>query len=384
MTSTLFRLRTPWILAALLLAAASLIMAAHENVSVAKPSLREDQDRARAQIVPRLITTAVRFDSDDPAIWIDREDPSRSLILGTDKGGDGQRIGSASGALYAFDLKGQPLDERRVRNLVRPNNVDVEYDLAIPDGGVVDIAVVAERDSGYLRVYQLPELLPIDGGRTIRPFEDLAARPMGVGIYRRPSDGSIYVVVSRKTGPKNALLGWVRLTMDEEGAVQGRRVATAGEWGGGEEDEVESLLVDDEMGVVFYSDEARGVRKILADPEASGFGESLALFATDGFVEDREGLSLISTGERSGYLMVSDQAAGKFQVFNRCGPRDNPHDHSRIAILDLSTVESDGSDATSVSLPGFEKGLFVAMSDDRTFHYYGWEDLLQSIVDSSE
>ena len=42
----------------------------------------------------------------------------------------------------------------------------------------------------------------------------------------------------------------------------------------------------------------------------------------------------------------------------------------------VSAVDSDGSDVTSVGLgPLFPKGLFVVMSTDKTFHFYGWEDI---------
>jgi len=44
----------------------------------------------------------------------------------------------------------------------------------------------------------------------------------------------------------------------------------------------------------------------------------------------------------------------------------------------LSTRESDGSDVTNVALPGFPGGLFVAMSTDRTFHFYAWDDLARA------
>jgi 3-phytase len=30
---------------------------------------------------------------------------------------------------------------------------------------------------------------------------------------------------------------------------------------------------------------------------------------------------------------------------------------------------------TNVPLPGFPGGLFVAMSTDRTFHFYAWDDI---------
>jgi 3-phytase len=44
----------------------------------------------------------------------------------------------------------------------------------------------------------------------------------------------------------------------------------------------------------------------------------------------------------------------------------------------LATDESDGSDITTVALPGFPGGLFVAMSTDRTFQFYAVEDLLKA------
>lgn len=41
----------------------------------------------------------------------------------------------------------------------------------------------------------------------------------------------------------------------------------------------------------------------------------------------------------------------------------------------LSTRESDGNDVTNIALPGFPGGLLVAMSADRTFQYYAWDDI---------
>ncbi|ULT24625.1 hypothetical protein KUH03_37775 [Sphingobacterium sp. E70] len=39
-------------------------------------------------------------------------------------------------------------------------------------------------------------------------------------------------------------------------------------------------------------------------------------------------------------------------------------------------TQSDGSDVVSIRLNDtFQHGLFVAMSDDKTFHYYRWEDI---------
>jgi 3-phytase len=47
-----------------------------------------------------------------------------------------------------------------------------------------------------------------------------------------------------------------------------------------------------------------------------------------------------------------------------------------VKSVNVSTIESDGSEVTNVALPGFPKGLFVAMSNGKIFHYYSWEDFV--------
>ena len=117
-------------------------------------------------VQPKIITEKVRHDSDDPAIWIDRKDPSRSLVLGTDK--------DADGALFAFGLDGKVLPELTIRGLLRPNNVDVAYGVML-GGKKIDIAVVTERYAHRLRIFSLPDMRPVDGGG-INVFEGERAR----------------------------------------------------------------------------------------------------------------------------------------------------------------------------------------------------------------
>ncbi len=53
-----------------------------------------------------------------------------------------------------------------------------------------------------------------------------------------------------------------------------------------------------------------------------------------------------------------------------------PTTTSSSKSVSVSTNESDGSDVTSTVLdPRFPSGLFVAMSDNQTFHYYSWDDI---------
>jgi len=80
------------------------------------------KDTAEFKITPKYITEKVRFDTDDPAVWINYENPAESLIIGTDKGDDNE-----PGGLYVFNLRGEIDHEKSIKDLERPNNVDIAY-----------------------------------------------------------------------------------------------------------------------------------------------------------------------------------------------------------------------------------------------------------------
>jgi len=317
-------------------------------------------------VKPVVVTQPVKWDSDDPAIWINPDDPAQSLIIGTDKEQDG--------ALYVFDLDGQIIEEKTVRNLQRPNNVDVEYGLML-NGIPVDIAVTTERLANKLRIYTLPDMQCVDGGG-IEVFEGETLRaPMGIALYKRPADSVIFAIVSRKEGPTDGRYLWqYRLEDDGTGQVKASKVREFGIWSGIKE--IEAIAVDDELGYVYYSDENTGVRKYYADPDRPDANVELALFGTEPYAEDREGISIYQINGGTGYILVSNQSAHKFHVYKREGESDNPHQHDLIKVVDVSTNNSDGSDVTNVALNDkFPVGLFVAMSDNKTFQYYSWADI---------
>ena len=328
-------------------------------------------------IKPAVITEKVKHDTDDPAIWINKADPSKSLIIGTDKDDDG--------AIYVYDLDGKVIEEKTVRNIIRPNNVDVEYGIML-NGVATDIAVATERMTHKIRVFSLPDMKIIDnGGIEVFSGEELNA-PMGISLYKRPADGAIFAIVGRKKGPSGTYLWQYLLEDDGNGNVKGTKVRSFGTYSGVKE--IESIVVDDQLGYVYYSDEQIAVRKYHADPDAPDADKELGSISTIDFLKDNEGLSIYNIDDKTGYLLVSDQNASRFRVYPREGtpadidddnPEDNiparPHLHRLINIVDVSTIRSDGSDVTSVALGDkFPSGLFVAMSDDGTFQMYHWSD----------
>src|SRR4029453_16679176 len=204
-------------------------------------------------------------DPDDPAIWINKKDPASSLILGT------MKVAAPDGGLAVFGLDGKLRQILKGAN--RPNNVDVEYGLDL-DATPTDIAVLTERLGRRLRVYAIP--------MSAGPLRDISAgnlpilagapgdegAPMGIGLYRRPKDGAIFAIVAPKAGPKEGYLWQYRLDDDGTGRVKATFVRRFGTFSGS--GEIEAVAVDDELGYVYYADEAAGIHKWLANPETAG------------------------------------------------------------------------------------------------------------------
>ena len=332
-----------------------------------------DPDAKNAPVKPRVVTTALPHDTDDPAIWINRADPAKSLVVGTDK--------DTAGGLYVFDLAGKIVAQTPV--LKRPNNVDIVTELMLA-GKPTDIAVTTEREMQRLRVFRLPDLAPLDKGDLVVFAGDVTRAPMGVALYRRPGDGAVFAIVGGKSGPAEGYLWQYRLEDDGTGLVKMTKVRAFGRYSG--KKEIEAIAVDAELGYIYYSDEQHGVHKYRADPDRPEAGQELALFGTAGFASDLEGISIYSRAGGAGYLVVSNQQADTFRIFPRAGTAGKPHDHPLLKSVRLATRESDGSEVTNVTLPGFPGGLFVAMSTDRTFHFYAWDDIvaaagLQCLID---
>lgn len=318
-------------------------------------------------IKPTVVTVPTPHDTDDPAIWINPADKTKSLIIGTDKETDG--------GLYVYDLTGKIVNKSVT--LKRPNNVDIAYGLMI-GGKSYDVAITTERESNMMRIFSIPDMKPLDNGG-IPVFEGETERdPMGIAIYTRPSDKAIFAIVGRKTGPSGTYLWQYHLTDSGSGTVSANVIRTFGSFSG--KKEIEAIAVDNELGFVYYSDEQVGIKKYIADPAAKN-NDELALFGESGFTADHEGIAIYKKTATTGYILVSNQQANTFMVFPREGVNGNPNNYPLLAEIPTSTIECDGADATSVNLGGsFSNGMLVAMSNGMTFHYYDWK-IIQKLID---
>ncbi len=305
-------------------------------------------------IPPDIITEKTPNDTDDPAIWINSNNPAESIVFGTDK--------ETNGGIYAFNLEGRILPEKSVKNIQRPNNVDIEYGFQLNDSTTVDILAFTERERQQIRVFAVPEMKPLDGGG-FPVFEDAKGAehnlPMGIALYKSPENGNIYAIVGRKAGPSQDYLYQYELLADSLG-VTSQLVRKFGQFSG--QKEIEAIAVDDEYGYVYYADEGVCIRKYYAEPDRGN--EEVSCFGGEYFLEDIEGIAIAAYPNGSGHIIVSNQQLGEFNIFSR-------KENSFIKAVNLSTYGTDGCEVVATPLNAtFKNGLFVAMNEEKNFYFF--------------
>ena len=307
------------------------------------------------EIMPTLISEKTPHDTDDPAIWVNPKNPEQSMVFGTDKD-------EVNGGVYAFDLDGKIIVEKSITGLSYPNNVDVAYNFRLNDSTITDILMFTEREKNQIRLYSIPNMKPLDndGFPVFADEIDLNnRRPMGIAIYTNPENQETFAFVSRKIGPIMNYLYQYQLISDSTG-VKAKLVRKLGVFSGNKE--IEAIAVDSEMGFVYYADEMECIHKYYADP-AKG-NEELSCFGMENFKRDIEGIAIVKYEDGTGFLVVSNQQANTFSVFDR-------QTNTFIKHIYLGTKETDGCDATTVPLGNqFPNGLFVSMNDEQNFFFH--------------
>lgn len=313
------------------------------------------------KIAPDVISEQTLNDTDDPAIWINKKDPSKSIVFGTDK--------ETNGAIYAFDLEGKIIKDKTIKNIKRPNNIDLEYGFSLNDSTKVDFIVFTEREKQQIRFFSVPDMKPIDNGGFLVFADEESAQfrfPMGVAIYKSMKTNDYYVIVGRKEGPKEGYLNQYKLTV-RNSIVKPTLVRKFGKFSG--KKEIEAIAVDSEKGFIYYSDEMHGIRKYYAEPSKGN--KEIACFGSDKFKRDIEGIAIAKTNQENGIIIVSDQQQGTFNLFDR-------NTNTFIKTVNLSTFQTDGCEVVTTALNDvFSSGLFVAMNDDKNFYFYDLKKVIE-------
>jgi 3-phytase len=280
--------------------------------------------------------------ADDPAIWIDRADPSQSRIIGTDK----------KGGLYVYDLQAHELQFVQA-GLV--NNVDLRDGFQFADG-MAPIVVASDRDDQTIAVFRFDTTT-----RQLQP--QLAAIPSGfpevygICLFKTPS-GAMHVIATSALG---AVKQW-ELTASASGisAMEVRSFDLGSV--------AEGCVADDVTGSLFIAEENVGIWRLAADPALGDMRVAIDRTGEGHLTSDVEGLAIYDGPNRSGYLVASSQGSSQFAVYERS--EDNAYVGS-FTIGSGNGIDAvtgtDGLEITSVSMgPDLQGGLLVVQDDENT------------------
>ncbi len=274
---------------------------------------------------------------DDPAIYVDSRDPARVVIFGTDK----------QAGLYTYDLGGavtQFIPDGRL------NNVDLRDNFPTAAGTRVLVAA-SDRDRIAAALYLLD---PTTLKTTPWGLAKLDLKePYGLCMGRR---GARFIVIINGTD------GQVRQIAVAAGAdgtpaiTEERRFAVGSQ--------TEGCVVDDEKGVLYIGEEAKGIWRYDLDPATGSARTLIAAAPSTMITPDVEGLALLRDGEKA-WLIASSQGDSSFPVWRVDGAA--PLYAGRFSVMAAGGVDgvtgTDGLDAHGGVVGPYASGLIVVQDD---------------------
>lgn len=274
--------------------------------------------------------------ADDVAVWVNKENPAQSYIIGTDK----------TGGLAVYDLSGKELffypDGRM-------NNVDIRYDFPYK-GEKIAVVACSNRTSRKINLYRIHK----NGSLVKLPTEGFNS-PMEKNVYGfalGKSANNFYAYVNSKQGE---LVQWQFEAKGDVVKAQIVRELNLGK-------QLEGMVADDLSGTLFIGAEEQAIWHTSITPtnEKPKMIKESELSANIYMEEDIEGLAVYRTPTQQ-YLIASSQGNYSYAIFELQPPY--PYIGSfRIAdgIVD-GVQETDGIEVISVALGAqFPQGIFIA------------------------
>lgn len=279
--------------------------------------------------------------ADDPAIFVHPTDPSRSVIIATDK----------KAGLYVYDLTGKPLQFLPDGKM---NNVDLRSGFKLGSKSITLVAA-SDRTRKAIALYALdPDtrtLTSIADGVQPTGLSD----PYGLCLYQSRA-GATYVFVN---DPLGAMRQW-KLVATRAGKVRAEPVRDLKF-----DSQTEGCVADDETAKLYVAEEDVALWTLGAEPSAGQARTAIARVKDNpALKDDLEGVALYAGKHGKGYLIVSSQGNNSYAVFRR--EAGHAYVGSFAVIADPArgidgVSETDGLDVTSLSLgAGLESGAFIA------------------------
>ncbi len=285
---------------------------------------------------------------DEPSLWVDRADPSRSLVMVNDK----------AGAFLTYDLHGR-LVQRLGSGSAFWGNSDVRQGVRV-GGFRGDLVAVQQGGLRFLSVDPRTRRLSSvtqGGGAVGAPGE-------GLCLYRDGTDHSLSVYSITRPG---VMTQYAVTDPDGDGLLEADPVRTVDVGS-----EAEGCVADDETGALYVSEEDVAIWRYGARAGDGHHRTAVDVMGTDGghLVPDIEGLTLVTLPGGRGYLVasaqnVADPHASYFAAYRRS-------DLSFVTAFRVTSGSgsddcdrTDGIAAVAADLgPRFPEGVFVCQDNN--------------------
>ena len=278
--------------------------------------------------------------ADGAVVVADPADASRSLIL----------AGAESAGIDVFDLAGKRLGTHKVGNI---RALDLRADAA-PGGGPL-LAALDGKDNA-------PKLFRVMAGGAPAPLALTGIEPgmtvAGLCFSRSHRDDTLYLFL---VGDKGEIEQW-GLSSEASGAMNGR---IARRWSLGSEI---GYCAADDRGSVYFSQEAVGVWRFAAEPEAEIAPEIVDIVRLGHITEEAKGVGIAADGR----LLVSDASANRLNIYD---PLDG---YAYLGSVALAAGTDQVEDGGSVTVAG---PVVLVADDDNSpeepnFKIAGWQAIL--------
>lgn len=341
------------------------------TLSLPSTSATEAAAAAAARVVEPIAETEPADSygdaADDPAIWVDRNDPSRSVIIGTDK-----KLG-----LNVYDLKGKRL---QVVPDGRMNNVDLR-DGFLLGGKPTTVVAATNRTTKSISLYRLDhatrQLTSIADGVLDAGFED----PYGLCMYHSARTGDFYVIANDSADGR--VRQWKLVERNGKVGIEAVRDIAVGS-------QAEGCAADDELGNLFVAEEDVALWKYSAEPDGGDARTAVDKIGEGRLTADAEGVSIYAGADGKGFIVLSNQGEDNYAVYRREGANEfvgKFHVVANEALGIDGASETDGLDVVSAPLgAGLPMGLLVVQdgrnlmpAERQNFKLVSWKDVMEAL-----
>ena len=242
---------------------------------------------------------------DDPAIWVHPTEPSRSLLMGNDKGG----------AFETYDLDGT-LVQRLAFASQFWGNVDVRQGVTV-NGTTHELVGVVQRGVRFYDVDPATRMLsPVTEGGV-----PIGVNGEGFCLYQSPTTQKVYGISITIQGALNQF----ELTdVDADGLLESTTVRSFNVGS-----EAEGCVADDDTGALYVSEENVALWRYSAEPDGGTTRTAVDVLESAGghLINDIEGVTLVDQPDGQGFVIVSVQNApdpnsSYFVVYRRGGTNE--------------------------------------------------------------